>query len=176
MEILIIGLLFVALMVYVSTKIKKNAAQAYEREEIESKEFGIIKSENLMHPLRDKSEYAFEAYSNDYGEGEARSIWRAHALLRILPNMDFRTARVNVKNSADKVLSDKVEKDPPTGQKIRLLETSRTEDEIERREFWKIVENTKTNKIYELKVSVLEKYLDEYAEKAEEMIGSFTVK
>jgi hypothetical protein len=163
-------------MVYVSTKIKKNAAQAYEREEIESKEFGIIKPENLMHPLRDKSEYAFEAYSKDYGEGSGRSIWRAHALMRILPNTDFRTARVNIKNSADEVLSDEVEIDPPPAQKIRFLVTEKTEDEQKRREFWKIVENTKTNKIYELKVSVLEKYLDEYAEKAEEMIGSFTVK
>ena len=176
MEILIIGGLLVALMVFVSTRVKRNAARAYEREEIDMKEFGLIKPDNLMHPFRDKSEYVFEAYSKDYGEGHARSIWRAHVLLRVLLNTDFRTVRAEVRNSAEEVLSDEVAQKPPPGQKIRLLETSRTEDKQKRREFWKVVENTKAKKIYELKISILEDHLDEYLEKAEEMIESFYVK
>lgn len=176
MEILIIGILFVALMVYVSTKIKRSAASAYEPEEIDTKDFGIIKPDNLMHPFRDKSEYAFEAYSKDFGDGDARSIWRAHALLKVLPATDFRTERANIKKSADKVLSDEVEENPPAGQKIRTLETLETEDEHLRHNFWKIVEDTKAEKVYKLKVSVLEAHLEDYQEKAQEMIESFHVK
>ena len=176
MEIWIIGLIFVALMVFVSTRIKKSAARAYEREEIKTEKFNIIKPDDLVHPLRDKSEFAFEAYSNDYGEGEARSIWRASAQMRILSDTDFRTVRTNIKKSADKVVSEEIEENAPTGQKIRLLETERIEDEINRHEFWKIVEDTKSRKIYELKVSVLENYSEQYLEKVREMVESFTVK
>lgn len=176
MEILIIGVLFVALMVYVSTRIKRSAAEAYEREEIETENFSIIKPDNLMHPFRDKSEYAFEAYSKDFGDGDARSIWRAHALLRVLTDTDFRTARANIKKNSDKVLSDKVVENSPPGQKVRVLETLVTEDEQLRHNFWKIVEDTNSKKVYELKVSLLEKHLDDYREKAREMIESFRIK
>ena len=41
MEIFIVGVAVVALMVYVSTKIKRSAAAAFEREEIEEEDFSL---------------------------------------------------------------------------------------------------------------------------------------
>lgn len=174
MEILIIGVLFVALMVFVSTKIKKSAARAFEREEIETADFRLSKPDNLMHPLREKSEYAFEAYSKDFGDGDARSIWRAHALLRTIPGSDSAAVRAEIREEADRVVADgKAGEDSGT----YLLETLRTpEDEHLRHEFWKIVEDRKNDRIYQLRVSVLEAHLEQYAEKAREMIESFRLK
>src|SRR5262245_39275440 len=68
MEILIIGVLLVALMVYVSTKIKKAAKQAYEQETFENEYFTITKPEGFIIPVKEASEFLFEAYSKDLGE------------------------------------------------------------------------------------------------------------
>lgn len=176
MEILIIGLIFVGLMVYVSTKIKKSAAAAYERETIDETEFYIEKPEGFLHPLNRESEFAFEAYTDTYGEGEARSIWRAQAQMRIFFDKKLKTVIADVKKNADEILSEKVLKDAPGVQRISLIETARTEDEHKRREFWKIVENLKSKKVYELRISILNNYLEEYNAKAETMLESFTVK
>ena len=51
MEILIPGLILVALMVYVSTKIKKNAVDAFGEETITTDDFVLIKPEGFLHNL-----------------------------------------------------------------------------------------------------------------------------
>ena len=51
MEILIPGLILVGLMVWVSTRIKRNAAKAFEREEIETAEFSLTKPEGFLAPV-----------------------------------------------------------------------------------------------------------------------------
>ena len=57
MEILIIGSLIVALMVYASTKIKRSAAQAFEEETIETDEFYLVKPEGFLNPIGNASEF-----------------------------------------------------------------------------------------------------------------------
>ena len=146
MEILIIGSLLVALMVYVSTKIKKSAAAAYQAETIETKEFFIEKPEGFVHPLRDDSEFAFEAYTDTYGEGAARSIWQAQAQMRVFSGKKIKAVVAEVKKNADEILSEKVLEDAPAGQKIFVIESARVEEEHKRREFWKIVEDLKSKK------------------------------
>ena len=89
MEILIVGVILVALMAYVSTKIKKSAAQAFEREEIETENFSIIKPAGFINPLNDEnSAFAFEARSKDLGKEAARNLWRARATLRVVAGVD----------------------------------------------------------------------------------------
>src|SRR5687768_9390305 len=90
MEIFIIGGAIVALMVYVSTRIKKSAAAAYDREIIETEEFRIVKPKGFMHPLRENSEFAFEAFSEDYGDGELRNFWQSNAELLVHSNKKFK--------------------------------------------------------------------------------------
>src|SRR6185436_16743158 len=73
MEILIPGLALVALMVYVSTRIKRSAAKAFDQEVVETDEFTITKPEGLFIPT-DATDLAFAAYSKDFGTGEAGSV------------------------------------------------------------------------------------------------------
>jgi len=68
MELLIPGLLLVALMVWASTRIKKIAASAFDRETIETEEFVIQKPEGFLHNLNGDPKYIFEAYSREYSK------------------------------------------------------------------------------------------------------------
>jgi hypothetical protein len=82
MEIWIVGGIIVALMIYASTKIKRLAADAYAREEIETDAFVIVKPEGFISPV--ETPYAFEARSKEFGEAEeSEEMLRAHATVTI---------------------------------------------------------------------------------------------
>src|SRR5687767_8261126 len=51
MELLIPGLILVALMVYASTRIKRTAAAAFDRETVDTEDFIIQKPEGFLHNL-----------------------------------------------------------------------------------------------------------------------------
>ncbi len=177
MEILIVGIIVVALMVVVSTKIKKSAAQAFEREEIEADDFSLVKPEGYIHPLNENSDFAFEAYTKDFGEDEeAKNFRRSRATLRVISDSDFETICRNAKNIADKIQSKKFVEDEPARQKIFLLENEKSEEGVKFFTRWKIVESRERRKIYEFQISVLEDYLEDYEDRAGEMIASFDVK
>ncbi len=65
MEILIVGSIIVALMVWASTRIKRDAAAAYNEEVIEADGFKLTKPEGFIHLLNDDSGLAFRANSKD---------------------------------------------------------------------------------------------------------------
>src|SRR5262245_480612 len=79
MELLIPGLILVALMVWASTKIKRQAAEAFEPEEIEIDGFAVSKPEGFLHVINSRTNDLFEAYTKDFGEGEEDGIRRATA-------------------------------------------------------------------------------------------------
>ena len=83
MELLIPGLILVALMVYVSTRIKKSAASAYDVETIETEEFSITKPEGFIIPTNGDGRFMFAAYSKEFGTGDADSIRQVSAELTI---------------------------------------------------------------------------------------------
>lgn len=83
MEILIIGSLFVALMVYASTRIKKSAAAAWEEETIAGEGFVIRKPEGFLNVIGGDENYAFEAYSKEFGGAGAEEIREATATVKI---------------------------------------------------------------------------------------------
>ncbi len=176
MEILIVGVVIVALMAYVSTKIKKSAAEAYEREEIETEDFRIIKPAGFINPINDKSAFVFEAYTKDLGTNEARIFRRAWATLRVVSNLNFETVCRDTKNSAGRITSKKFVEDVPDERKILLLESEKTEQEVKIFSFWKIVGSRERQKVYELQISVLEDYREELANEIGEMIESFAVR
>jgi hypothetical protein len=72
MELLIPGLILVALMVYASTRIKRNAARAFEAETIETDEFIIQKPEGFLHNLNGDPKYLFEAYSKEFSKEDGK--------------------------------------------------------------------------------------------------------
>ncbi len=175
-EIFIIGGAIVALMVYVSTRIKRSAAQAFEAEIIETEEFRIVKPEGFMHPLRENSEFAFEAYSKDYGDGELRNYWQSNAELLIHSNKKFKDVCADAKKDDDEILSEKILKDAPADQRICLIEGEQIGDEAKKRIFRKIVESLSQKKVYELRIYVLSNHLSDQSAKTEEMLEGFTVK
>jgi hypothetical protein len=172
MEILIFGVILVALMVFVSTKIKKSAAQAFEQETIETEDFRIIKPEGFINPINEDSAFAFEAYTKELGENDAKNFRQAQANLRIITDSDFEAVCENAKASADKILSESAFENP----RVYLFESERIEKDVGIISSWKIVENIQKRKIYELQISVLEAYREVYAAGTNEMINSFIVK
>lgn len=176
MEIFIVGVFVVALMVYISTKIKKSAAAAFNREIIETDDFRLIKPDGLLHPLRDDSEFAFEAYSKNFGAESLRNVWQANAELVVHSDAKFKDICNAVKKSADEILSEDHLKETPADQRICLIEGKQTLDDVKKRVFWKIVESVSQKKVYELRFYVLEGNLPEFGEKAKDMLESFSVK
>ncbi len=176
MEIFIVGIFVVALMVYVSTRIKKSAAQAYESETIEAEDFTINKPAGFINLVNDDSPFAFEAYTKDFGTDEAKDFRQARARLRRISDSSFDAVCKNVKQSAGKILSKNFSENAASGQRVFLLETEGVETNVAVFSAWKIVESRKRRKIYELQISVLEEYKKNYADEVAEMIESFAVK
>ena len=176
MEIFIVGAVVVALMVFVSTKIKRSAALAFEPEFVEKEDFTISKPEGFMSPLDGNSEHAFEAYSREFGEKNTRNVWQAHAVLTVGSDLNFADECEGAKKSADKILSEKILENDSESGKIFLLESERTEDEIRMINFRKIVESPARRKIYDLQISVLPAFRSVYIERIDEMINSFRIK
>ena len=81
MELLIPGLILVALMVWASTKIKRSAAKAFDAEHIEGEGFALDKPEGFLNRHYDNSEFLFDAYSKDFGIGIADNIRAATAVV-----------------------------------------------------------------------------------------------
>jgi hypothetical protein len=174
MEILIIGVILVALMAYVSTKIKKSAASAFERETIETEGFSIIKPENFINPTSENSEFAFTALSKDFGTEAAEDLRQAQAELRVYPDADFDEVCRNAAESTGKIISEEIR--TSDNEKVCFLNGENIEDEVEREIFYKIVESKTRNKIYELKISVLPEYRENYSAAVNEFLNGFSVK
>ena len=79
MELLIPGLILVALMVWASTRIKRSAAQAFEAEHIDGDGFSLDKPEGFLQQVDNDSENVFQAYSKEFGRGTAEELRAATA-------------------------------------------------------------------------------------------------
>lgn len=176
MEILIVGVVVVALMVYVSTKIKKSVAAAFERETIDNKEFKLTKPEGFISPINENSKYAFEADSKDFGKNDAGDFRQARASLHVVSEADFETEVKTAENNAVEILSKKVVEDALSNQKNCLIESRIISGNVGIILFDKIVESTENRKIYHLQISILDAYQLDYADRTNEMLESFVVK
>lgn len=81
MELLIPGLILVALMVWASTKIKRSAAKAFDAEHVEGDGFAIDKPDGFLNRYNEHSELLFDAYSKDYGTESAKNVRAATAVV-----------------------------------------------------------------------------------------------
>jgi hypothetical protein len=148
MEILILGVILVALMAYVSTRIKKSAARAFEREVVETEDFKIVKPEGFLNPVGANSDCAFEAYTKEFDESDASELRQAVA---------------------------RVYKNPAQSENLPA-ESEKTEKGATIQTFRKILKNNKSGAVYELEVSVLKNYREQYLDKIDEMLNSFSLK
>ena len=165
------------IMVFISTQIKKSAAQAFDREIIETEDFTIVKPEGFMNPIRESAEYEFEAYSKEFGEKNERNVWRAQVYLSLITDSDFAAVCESAKQKTDKILSEETFENMSNAEKICLIESEKIdkEDEVDFYEFRKIVEG-RQQKIYELRIAVLKAFRDEFSGRISEMLNSFRLK
>jgi len=176
MEILIFGVLLVALMVFVSTKIKKSAASAYEQELFDNENFKLVKPEGFLSPIDENSKFAFEAYTKEFGKNDADEFRQAWTNLVVISDSNFEAVIENIRKTNAKILSEELLENSPDEQKISLIETEKVEKDVVVREFYKIVESKKQHKIYQLQISVLDAYKENFSDKIREMLESFAVK
>ena len=175
MEILIIGGILVALMAYVSTRIKKSAASAYEPETVETAEFILVKPEGFISPVGKVSAFAFEAFSKDFGESDkTEKLRRAQANLRIAAGENFAVYCERAKQTFDEILSAETLGAATSGRKICLLKGENQENGVQIFEYRKIV--AAESRIYDLQAVVLGDSSGVYGDRIEKMIESFQVK
>ncbi|PYS98699.1 MAG: hypothetical protein DMF63_15030 [Acidobacteria bacterium] len=167
MELLIPGLILVALMAWASTKIKKRAADAFEAETIETDKYTLQKPEGCLHVLGDP-DHEFYAYSREFGEGDGGKLRRATIEIDIVKNASVAVVRNAIKSSATNV---NVVSESASECEI---ETEETANENEIRAFYKIV--GAQNLIYRLRVAVLSEYVEDFLPKVKDTLDSFSVR
>ena len=172
MELLIPGLILVVLMAYASTKIKKNAARAYEQETIETPEFSIVKPEGFICPVDYNEGLIFAAYSKEYGRDQTDGVRQASAEIRKFDDAIFDEICERAKIGAVRIVSENT--GILNGAKSCVIAIERIDGEITLDAIHKIVEGV--GKTYEFTITVLPEYKEDYSRKIDEMLDSFILK
>ncbi len=164
MELLIPGLILVALMVYASTRIKKITAQAFEAETIETDEFSIQKPDGFLHNLNGDPKYIFEAYSKEYS--------KANDKLRVGTATIIRLENTSIDDVVDELSQTGIITDEGTEildeTAYRMLVSRGDEKEIS----YKLAE--RNDSVYKLEITAMEESKNEPW--AETFFDSFRVK
>ncbi len=171
MELLIPGLILVALMVYASTKIKKTAAAAFEAETIETDDFVLEKPEGFLNILNRDPALEVDAYSREFGVETTADIRQARIEVRHyrVCKMDEAIAILQEKSTIKSDISEVINE-----RKYRLIEAERIEKGIGYCETFKLTEKGKD--VFELKVIALEEKNDDISRKIDDIVLSFAVK
>ena len=90
MELLIPGLVLVALMVYASTRLKKATARALEAEDVETDEFSITKPAGFINVVSPDDGLLFRAYTKEFAD-DAPNFPKAEATVTVRDNTDVST-------------------------------------------------------------------------------------
>lgn len=166
MELLIPGLILVALMVYASTRIKKRAAEAFEPETIETERYTLHKPEGFLHVI-DSPRHDFEAYSKEYAADD--SSRRATIEVDIFRGTDLKSVRESLRDASARFdLTEETEN-------ACRVETEETANETGLKVFYKLVD-TRAGPIYRIRFAVMARHEDEYLDRIEEALDSFTLK
>lgn len=171
MELLIPGLILVALMVYASTKIKNSAAEAYEKEVIETDEIYIIKPADFISLVDPGEGLLFSARSKECGYDAAGDQSRASAQIKFIEATSPDDIIVSLKESEQD--NEIMIKDPVQigDEKYITAETFEIVSGIRSNVTYRWIESTKG--VYELRVRVLEDHSDEFVSAVDTLIDSF---
>jgi hypothetical protein len=166
--ILVPGLLLVALMVYVSTRIKRTAADAYEREIVDTAEFSIAKPEGFIIIESREPEVIFGAYSKEWGTGDADPFRRVSAELHRYEGRSLEDVRNALLENAELVDEQHL------ANGAFGLETRSSVDDV-------MFENehhvsSRNGKIYELRIVALFETKADEQKNIDELLASFELK
>lgn len=174
MEILIIGGIFVALMAYASTRIKKSAAQAFEREEIETDEFYIVKPENFINPVSDNPAEPFVAHTKDFGADAAEKLRRVSVKVFAESGGDFEQKRRHYAERDERLIAE--ETGDFEGGRVCYQKTESADGGVRIENTYKIIESRRRRKVFLLRIAVVAEYADDYAAAVDEIMRSLTIK
>lgn len=172
MELLIPGLILVALMVWASTKIKDKAAAAFVPETIETDEFEIRKPDGFLHVVNDDSGLAFRAYSKEYGKNELNGD--RQATIELTMHRDSDIDRVSASIKEDNAVLTNVQSYLDGGENAMTFVIDQADSEPRRVRHYKLVARGKS--VFELCFSVLYHYRDEFTVEIDETFTNFQAK
>lgn len=164
MEILIPGLILVAIMAWASTKIKKRAADAFETENIETEDYFLRKPEGFLHVIGSRS-HEFEAYSREFGGEEDSQVRRATIEIDILRETSLEAVRDEIRRDADNV---DIKSEGASALEIIAEETA---NQTALTAFYKII--AVANNVIRLRFGVVTENRNEYEDKIDETLESF---
>ncbi|HKP70958.1 MAG TPA: hypothetical protein VJV05_16845 [Pyrinomonadaceae bacterium] len=165
MELLIPGLILVALMAYASTRIKKRAAEAFDAEPIDNPRYSLVKPAGFLHVLSDPN-HDFMAYSKEFGEDENARHRRATIEVDTINGSDIEAVCAAVRESASEIRTR-------DGSGV-VMDVDEQANETEFRTVYKIIADTAV--IYRLRFAVVADHFDEYTSRVDDTIESFAIK
>lgn len=172
MELLIPGLLLVALMVWLSTRIKKNAAAAFDAETVDSDDFLIQKPEGFLHVLNDSSGLAFRSYSKEFGKVGDKDVRRATIEIERNTGTSVDQIKNGIEVKAESI--DSFETYLDGGERAGLMTSTEVNDGGEFEVSRKLI--TRGSDVWEIRGTVLTEYRDDLAETIEAALDSVRVK
>ena len=172
MELLIPGLLLVALMVWASTRIKRTAAAAFEAETVDADDFAIKKPDGFLNVINGDPKFVFEAYSKEYGGEGAEDFRQGRINLTVREDRNVDEVVGELDGSDGKIMEDLAEVIGST--RYRLIDVKRLEKGVEFFVMYKLAEQD--GKVYSLEAVRLAETSDEFARKIEVMVSSFELK
>jgi hypothetical protein len=172
MELLIPGLILVAIMVYASTRIKRSAARAFEAETIETDEFIIQKPDGFLNVIGGDSKFAFEAYSKDYGGDDAEGVRLATANVIVKKDTTIETVAAELLNSSSEIIDDRSEK--TGGISYRMIEHRVTDQSVDFRVQSKLAQ--RDGNVFIFTIKVVAETTSDFMHNIKAMFDSFRLK
>lgn len=171
MEILIPGLVLVGFMVWASTRIKRNAARAFDRERIETPDYTLVKPEGFLAPVDPADGTLFSAYSKDFGRGENEKFRQATLELR-------RYDDTAADELIDRITADAAEiAEQQTGiidgRKCATIVAERAEDGVALESHYRLV--SAPDAVYQLTANILPEHKDDLQQRIDEYLNSFSL-
>jgi len=169
MEILIVGIIIVAVMAWASTRIKRTAKEAFEAENIETAEFTIHKPDGWLSIVSPKAPYLFEAYSKAFGKEPNEKVRLGTATVeRSTGTIDEAASRF----IAEGQVADDI-REVVADVHYRVIELTRG-DEADQIEWLKF--DQADGSVYTLEIKVLSETTDQFRRDIETMIDSFQLR
>lgn len=172
MEILIPGIILVALMAWASTRIKRNAAAAFDIETVDGGEFLIVKPEGFLHVLNDDSAMAFRAYSKEFGKVGDRDVRRATIEIQRHTEREIDELKSELEGKAESISTFEPYID--AGERAAFMSSTEIVDGGEYFVSRKLV--TRGPDVWESRYSVLSEHQEELSETLETALDSIRIK
>ena len=171
MELLIPGLLLVALMVYASTRIKRVAAEAFEAESIEKDAFTIEKPAGFLNVIAPKPPLLLDGYTKEFGVEDRSDIKQAKYEIRL-------RTHTNLKQLVKDITSDKkvINNSTEVVNEIKYQQIAIVNERsgINYIDHFRLTETN--DGVYQLKVVMLDEVSDEVNSGVETMLNTFRLK